>query len=37
MIRGEAEISSKPFNYTVGATTGSAQMLATPPNFESAP
>jgi folate-binding protein YgfZ len=34
MIRGEAELGSKSLTYTAGTTTGTARILAEPPNLE---
>jgi folate-binding protein YgfZ len=34
MIRGEAELGSKSLTYTAGAVTGTARILAEPPNLE---
>ena len=34
MMRGEAELRSQPFTYTVGTETGTAHILASPPDFD---
>jgi folate-binding Fe-S cluster repair protein YgfZ len=33
MIRGEAELGNKSFNYAAGEATGTARILAGPPEF----
>jgi folate-binding protein YgfZ len=33
MIRGEAELRNQPLNYTAGTATGTARILAAPPNL----
>jgi folate-binding protein YgfZ len=33
MIRAEAEVQSQTFNFTVGSTTGTARILASPPTL----